>query len=239
MKPNKTFTALVLSALMSNLFISCDEKEQLTKETINFQNLVMEPNSFWNGSDESGSLTIGLATFNNSFDPTWDYWEGFAISNKMDMTSSGWGNQYSAFVLDGGNYQNIYAVSYVWDLSSTITFSQPVNPISIKITNSTWAYLSMLNGDAYCKKFEHGDWFKITIKGYDSGNQEKGSVDFYLADFRSTPHYIINTWTNVDLSSISNVNKIVFYLSSTDNGDWGMNTPAYFCIDDFTIEYQD
>ena len=28
------------------------------------------------------------------------------------------------------------------------------------------------------------------------------------------------------------VKKLHFSLSSTDNGDWGMNTPAYFCMDD-------
>ena len=30
--------------------------------------------------------------------------------------------------------------------------------------------------------------------------------------------------------------KIGFALSSTDTGDYGMNTPAYFCFDDFGTE---
>jgi len=32
------------------------------------------------------------------------------------------------------------------------------------------------------------------------------------------------------------VKKLGFALSSSDNGDWGMNTPAYFCFDNFGAE---
>jgi hypothetical protein len=37
----------------------------------------------------------------------------------------------------------------------------------------------------------------------------------------------------VDLSSIGAVRTIEFTLSSSDNGDYGMNTPSYFCLDGF------
>jgi hypothetical protein len=46
---------------------------------------------------------------------------------------------------------------------------------------------------------------------------------------------IINRWQRVDLSPLGNVNKIVFELTSTDNGEYGMNTPSYFCLDRLTI----
>jgi len=32
------------------------------------------------------------------------------------------------------------------------------------------------------------------------------------------------------------VSKLGFELSSSDNGDYGMNTPAYFCFDNFGAE---
>jgi len=35
------------------------------------------------------------------------------------------------------------------------------------------------------------------------------------------------------LSSLGNLDSLSFTLSSSDNGAFGMNTPAYFCIDDF------
>ena len=55
-----------------------------------------------------------------------------------------------------------------------------------------------------------------------------GTVDFYLAKDGK----ILKDWTYCDLSSLGEVTKLTFALSSTDNGDYGMNTPAYFCIDE-------
>ena len=47
------------------------------------------------------------------------------------------------------------------------------------ITNSAYAYTSMLNGDAYAKKFAQGDWFKLTITGLDADGKETGTKEFY------------------------------------------------------------
>ena len=61
-----------------------------------------------------------------------------------------------------------------------------------------------------------------------------GTKEYYLADLRDeATAYIINDWRYVDLSVLGEVTKIGFALSSTDGGDWGMNTPAYFCFDNF------
>jgi hypothetical protein len=121
---------------------------------------------------------------------------------------------------------------YVAD-SSNIIFDH------VYVTNSTYAALSMLNGDAVAKKFSYADhdWFKLKIKGFDHTGEAKDSIDFYLADFRtSSSAGIISEWTKVDLSSLGDVQKLQFSLSSSDNGAWGMNTPAYFCIDDLAIK---
>ncbi len=105
------------------------------------------------------------------------------------------------------------------------------------ITNSSYAYTSMLNGDAAAKKFVKGDWFKLTITGYDADDNETGTKEYYLADLRdAATAYIINDWRYVDLSCLGEVAKLGFELTSTDNGDYGMNTPAYFCFDNFGAE---
>jgi len=67
-----------------------------------------------------------------------------------------------------------------------------------------------------------------------------------LADFRfedNSMDYIVDEWTFIDVSSLGGGSSIpktqlVFTLSSTDNGQFGMNTPAYFCLDDITIDIQ-
>ncbi|MCK4822507.1 DUF4465 domain-containing protein, partial [bacterium] len=63
-------------------------------------------------------------------------------------------------------------------------------------------------------------------------------IDFYLADYRFTDNsldYIVKGWTWLDLSGFGNdVIGLQFALSSSDVGQWGMNTPAYFALDDVT-----
>jgi hypothetical protein len=239
MKRFNRFTTLVLVALVSISVWSCEEKDSYLVSTIGFQEFQLPQDTFWNGSDGIGSITYNSVTFYNFFETNdWGgYWEGFAYSNITDIETPGYENQYSAYVKEGGTSYNIYSVAYVNDESASIFFPGEVNPLNIKITNSTWAYYSMLNGDLYAKKFEEGDWFKLTIIGYDLNDNEIASTEFYLADFRSPESYIIDTWTDVNLTSLKGVAKIVFHLSSSDNSEWGMNTPSYLCIDNLKIHF--
>jgi len=46
---------------------------------------------------------------------------------------------------------------------------------------------------------------------------------------------ILNTWQSVDLSSLSAAKTLTFSLTSSDNGAYGMNTPAYFAMDNLTL----
>ena len=46
---------------------------------------------------------------------------------------------------------------------------------------------------------------------------------------------IVDSWQRVDLSSLGNIDKIIFELTSTDMGEYGMNTPSYFCLDRLTV----
>jgi hypothetical protein len=75
------------------------------------------------------------------------------------------------------------------------------------------------------------DWFKVTITGY-LNNVQTSSVDYYLADFRNGKSFISRSWNKVDVSALGKVDKVTFAFSSSDNGAFGMNTPAYVCIDD-------
>ncbi|MFM2394155.1 MAG: hypothetical protein RLZZ546_2137, partial [Bacteroidota bacterium] len=108
------------------------------------------------------------------------------------------------------------------------------------ITNSTYAALSMKNGDAFSKAFggitgKDPDFFLLTIKKWNDGILQKDSINFYLADYRfsdDSKDYIIDKWTYLDLSALGRVDSLQFSLSSSDNGAFGMNTPSYFCIDE-------
>lgn len=121
----------------------------------------------------------------------------------------------------------------------TMTLDEPAIVGGLYATNNNYAYYSMLYGDAFAKKFggvsgNDEDWFLLTITGRDALGNATGAVDFYLADYRfsdSQMDYIVDDWRYVDLASLGVVKSVEFGLGSSDVGDWGMNTPAYFVID--------
>lgn len=253
---NQTLTIDYLAPGQSNVIITAEYNGQATADTFiigvrpvikgdydvaTFDDLPLDPESFWNGSDSSGGFTSGTVNFFNSYNPDWQAWYSWSYSNTTDNTTPGWTNPYSAFSpvrLDSTVGKN-FGVTYTSPLSQITTpFGTDHLFQGFFVTNSTYAALSMKEGDDYTKKFggDEGsdpDWFKLTVTGTRS-DSTKATVDFYLADYRfenPANDYIIETWQWIDLTPLGKVNKLSFELSSTDNGDWGMNTPAYFCMD--------
>jgi hypothetical protein len=217
---------------------------------VNFADLALAPNSYWNGSDNSGGFTSGGVTFANSF-MDWGggstSWSGFSYSNVNDTATPGFGNQYAAYpgtAPGGGGIYAVGCVSLDWMTNAPIpivaTLQTPSVLGTVAITNATYAALSMKYGDSFAKKFggptgNDPDWFLLTINGEDAAGNQTGSVNFYLADYCSANKYIVDTWQTVDLSSLGTVKTLEFTLSSSDNGQFGMNTPAYFALDDLTV----
>ncbi len=211
-------------------------------EMASFEDLSIDPNSYWNGSDGSGGFVSGGAFFRNNFDRY--YWDGFAYSNITDTTTSGMAGQYNSIAGTGQGDSANYAVGFIgWAEPPTVTFNAAVID-GLYVTNNNYAYYSMLNGDDFAKKFggddgNDPDWFLLTITGKDACDMVTGTVEFYLADFRfdnNSEDYIVDNWEYVELSSLGVVNKLEFSLSSSDSGPWGMNTPAYFVIDTIVLD---
>lgn len=200
------------------------------------------------GYDDSGSDLMmmvnevsGVYTFSNG---------GIAISRWNDMaTANLFQNQCGVYYKDAGTGFGGHRGSQTFAVATGIesTFSH-VPEIFFSntseervfdhmwVTNSTCAVMSMLNGDAYAKKFDLGDWFKLSVYGEKADGTVTGPVEFYLADMRSPSSYgIVTRWTKVNLSVLGAVTKLKFDMSSSDTGAYGMNTPAYFCFDDIAI----
>jgi hypothetical protein len=224
----------------------------MNAQTADFENLALPAESYWDGSDLSGThnngvftseFTSGDFTFPNLFDTTWGtpgYWlGGFAYSNKTDSVTSGFGNQFSAKAGSGDGSLN-YVVGAN---NSSITINDiGYNAIGLRITNSTYTYNSMRDGDAFAKKFggptgDDPDWFKLTITTFSLGISCE-SNDVYLADFRfanNAQDFIIKDWNTFIILSTCNFDSLYFELSSSDVGTWGMNTPAFFCLDNIGL----
>jgi hypothetical protein len=214
--------------------ITGDNKTSLcivSVQLVNLSSLFLKSDTFWNGSNLSGGFTCGNAFFQNTYTPAYSSWTGFAYSDQHDTVtvtnSPDYNYQYYIDVAESPT--NIFAIAYVSD-SLNITFTKPINQVSLNVANDSYTAISMRNGDAYAKKFGVGDWFKVTITGYSKKNNV-GTTTAYLADFRTAPYYILNTWELVNLSSFGTVDELSFKLSSSDNGAYGMNTPSYFCLD--------
>ncbi|MBN1953063.1 MAG: DUF4465 domain-containing protein [Bacteroidales bacterium] len=227
-------------------------KSSFSQGKADFEALQLDPASWWNGITASygnytNVLEDSIFVFENRFGRNdygygmYDSWYGFAYSRMMDDTTSGIINQYSAITASGVFGSENYGVFYLMAGKDTIRLSETRKLDSVFVTNGTYPYLSMRDGDSFSKKFggESGDdpdWFMLSLVGIRNG-EVTDTVEVYLADFRDADNendYIVSEWEKVDLSVLDTVDMIELSLSSSDVGDWGMNTPAYFCLDNLS-----
>lgn len=231
----KIFT---ITLIFSSLFLRA-------QTTSDFEDFNLPTESFLNGSDGNGGFSNGNIFLPNAYEDTFGSWTGWSISNTTDVTTPGFANQYSAITGGGFESSSSYATGYTAGGRTNIALEGAAAGGQVSgfyITNSTYAYLSMQDGDSFSKKFggvtgDDPDYFLMTIKKYENDALSTDSVNVYLADYRfedNTQDYIMDEWTYVDLTSLGNADSLQFFLTSTDNGVFGMNTPAYFCIDDMT-----
>jgi hypothetical protein len=223
---------------------------------IDFEDLGLAPGTYVNDLMPGGKFSSGGATFNNFYDATWDSWEGWAYSNKADLVDGSFMNQYSAYAKSSDG-TNSFAVAYTAPYAlpdARIELPQGFSPISIDVTNVTYAALTMRDGDGFgfSRKFgtpppgnnavlddEWPDWFKLIITGLDASQQPVGApIEFYLADYRNlngTPDYIVDEWTQLDLSGLAGARYLVFTHEGSDVGEYGLNTPAYVAVDNLVL----
>jgi hypothetical protein len=217
---------------------------------IDFQDLPLTtPQAYYNGNP--GTLSPGQSvtqpwvsgsvSFANTFGIdeyggyTYPYWSGFAYSNVVDTTTNSFENQYASFPGGGFGGSSIYAVAY--SDAASLTLPQPTTVTGFRIANTTYAALTMANGDGYgfTNPLPPGGWFRVTATGK-LGGTVTGSAEYYLADLRGgSPPGILATWDWFDLSSLNTVDRIDFAFTGSDVGTFGLNTPAYFAMDNLTV----
>ena len=228
-----------------------------------FDNVSLDTNGYWIGDSIGDGFVDEPVTFITDYDTSWGgYWAGgFAVSNHTDTVTpgyTGWTptNPYSTYA--GSAYSNdqfsiVHAGTYA---NARLKLDSSDIVSGFYITNSTYAAISMKYGDSFGKVFgadtlpngadtnymgqpvTGADWLKLTITPFlgDSLYANK-AIDYFLADYRFADNsldYIVKEWRWVDLTSMGEVDSLQFLLTSSDVGANGMNTPSFFCMDDFT-----
>jgi len=208
-----------------------------------FDDLGLGSEAFLDGSTLPGGYTSGGIFFENDYNPTYGSFQGFVASTTTDTTTPGFGNQFSN--ITGGGSGGSAAFGLAFDTGRIVLPSLQI-VLGAEFTNSTYAALSMLNGDSFTDPFggpggDEPDLFRLHIEGIDDLGASTGMVEFVLADYRFADNgldYIVDEWVYQDLSVLGLVKELHFSFESTDVSEFGgveyINTPAYFAIDNLT-----
>ncbi|MDR1675591.1 MAG: DUF4465 domain-containing protein [Tannerella sp.] len=220
---------------------------------------------YWTEAFGEAPLVFEHFTFSHSggMYGTSGYWSGFIVgssgdaddygslnSSVGDWLSNQWGNMAGGGIqTDGdgsvlkdedGRVQIEKGIPYLLANGSggepAITLDGEYEAVGIYLNNHPWPYYSNLYGDGFARALDQeGDYFKVTITGLNADSEETGTVEYLLAEYKDGALQQSTDWEWVDLSPLGKVNSLTFTLTSTDVGDWGMNTSAYFCLDKLQV----
>ena len=174
----------------------------------------------------------------------------FASKMTTILASANYDDQYGCMAKGGVAGEGTPYLGAYWETSNEtedwksceVKISSPHYAVGCYVCNSPYSYYVMKNGNDYAAKFEQGSWFKLVAHGLDGNRDEIGTVEYYLADYRSenSDEWKLNdSWEWVDLSSLGQVASIYFTMESSDVNDYGMLTPSYFCLDKLTVSTEE
>ncbi len=201
----------------------------------------------YTGSTKHGGLTMGTAYSTGKWTmpgmEDWNMapsWAGFVASSMTATTAGGLPNQYNAITGTGYGGSDNYFVFYGDIANLGIAPITGIDTIALQsgsaieglwLTNTNFAYYSMLNGDSYQSPFTDGDYYKLIITGYDDSMTVIGSMDFYMAQGTD----ILKDWGYADiLNGIGDgVTMLTFGFEATGGAkppSKDFDVPGYFAL---------
>lgn len=208
-----------------------------------FEDINLGDKLYDNGETAEGKFTSGDFNFVNNYSLTeyGPYFDGFTISASTSTafdSDSYLVDQFNSCVGSGAGNSSQYAViswsSYSDNRADAIYHkdNKLFTPQSVALTNAAYAFNVIRTGNNYSRKFTDEDVFTLKFLGYKENEATGTSVEVNLAEAGMLQF----AWKTIDLTDLGEVDEIRFEMTSTDSGNWGMNTPAFFCIDDFVAE---
>jgi hypothetical protein len=214
-----------------------------------FEDFYIPSGNYWKGNFNTPDTLIksGSYLFSNhseiqNYGYEYRYGSNFGVSKSTD-TACTWvygGEEFNSASGSGVNGSQQFAVAYISDYNKCQAFmSDTVNGTAITgcyINNTSYIVSAARGGNSYEGDFVTGDWLLLTATATNAdGTTVKDSL--YLIDFRSSiesEHTYLTDWTWFNFSNMgSNVRYITFTMTGSHTGTYGLNTPSYFCLDDF------
>ena len=228
---------LIYALSFGLLLTACSEDEEDVK-VVDFESATLvastggNPNTYTNilwgmeratdngeGKEFSGTLYSQLgANFCSYYALSYGYdaWVGWAISSNRDLSSTQYTNQFSVQASSANKFAVGYYIDYYETDVPNISFDMAVNIKSADMAHTVISY-------DYCSNSTlTGFYYSIIVEGY-LGTTKTGTLTVNLTD--------VSDWKRVDFSSLGKVDKLTFTPDSNDVGEWGMNVPSYFCLD--------
>ena len=254
-----TVSALACGLGMSSTSCSNEDSPIVAEEaqqlTITFENKTLNADGFWIGEDATeaaytfesyGSLYtvynsnyaengVTLPITYTSYTSEWgdgDYWSGFAISGRTETTFANLTpDQYNNVTGKAHSGKNFCVITTYGEVIG-VNGDEGATVKGFYYTNSAYTANSILNGDYYSgPKFDATDWLTCTVTGK-KADGTTASVDLPLAKDGT----YVNDWQYADLTKLGKVVELSFAFTGSRTGEYGLNTPAYICIDDITVE---
>ena len=225
---------ILFVAALALTFAACQPKGEVEDQTIaTFEEAAISPaqteSTFAFATDTTVFLESGNFQLQQTVAYGGTYVTGAVVSNitdtkfesYLDANKSAAGGPYA-----GKNY--IVWYNDAWTPNVIKLKSAAVVP-GMYVCNNVYALSSMKDGDAIAgDPFGAEDWFLLTIGGSLNGEAVNTTVEFYLGQGTN----FVTEWTYVDLSKLGKVDELNFTMTgSRSDPVYGLNTPAYFCID--------
>lgn len=183
--------------------------------------------------------TEGSASFGSYFSESeyGDMWGGFAVSSNNNLEDLGmdYSNQFSVYA----PRTTKFALGYIFgDYGGSygnpvIEFSEPVTIASADIANANKTYhYCVAHTQVGADDAPEDIWVNLILHGYNGENANSSTATISLAKGKE----VLGDWKNFDLSSLGQVTKVTFTMESNDMGEYGLNVPAFFCIDNIAFE---
>ena len=251
MKSFKFFAVAAICACSIFGFTSCNSDDgpsiELYQIDLEKAQIEFNPDNYWADcyNAAAGDIKVGNFSFSHkAWADEWDgvsypAWKGFCPSKVNDNAehADDWvAHQWAC--LPGNPNDIVYLVGNSEAVVSENPLANDKCSLSVNegyfipqyafVANSTYAYYAAKNGTAFNSKFTATDNFVLNVVGVRNGVMTKQLKYPLMAGGQ-----FLLDWAYISLAELGTVDKVLFYIDSTQKNAYGLTVPSYFCLTSF------